>query len=64
MLDQVIRFFDIDVNYDLNIMTHNQTLHQLTSDLISRITNEILLKESFDFVFVQGQTRACSEKCY
>jgi len=56
MLDQVIRFFDIDVNYDLNIMTHNQTLHQLTSDLISRITNEILLKESFDFVFVQGDT--------
>lgn len=56
MLDQVLEFFAIDVDYDLNIMTHNQTLHQLTADLISRITNEILLKEKFDFVFVQGDT--------
>src|SRR6478672_6113687 len=56
MLDQVLNFFDIKVDYDLNIMKHNQTLHQLTSDLISRITNEILLKEHFDYVFVQGDT--------
>lgn len=56
MLDQVLSFFEIKVDYDLNIMTPNQTLHQLTADLISRITNEILLKDSFDFVFVQGDT--------
>jgi UDP-N-acetylglucosamine 2-epimerase (non-hydrolysing) len=56
MLDQVLDFFSIKVDYDLNIMTPNQTLHQLTADLISRITNEILLKESFDYVFVQGDT--------
>lgn len=56
MLDQVLVFFDIKVDYDLNIMKPNQTLHQLTSDLISRITNEILLKETFDYVFVQGDT--------
>ncbi|HLF51753.1 non-hydrolyzing UDP-N-acetylglucosamine 2-epimerase [Flavobacterium sp.] len=56
MLDQVLSFFEIKVDYDLNIMTPNQTLHQLTADLISRITNEILLKEHFDFVFVQGDT--------
>ena len=56
MLDQVLNFFEIKVDYDLNIMTPNQTLHQLTSDLISRITNEILLKEHFDYVFVQGDT--------
>jgi UDP-N-acetylglucosamine 2-epimerase (non-hydrolysing) len=56
MLDQVLAFFEIKVDYDLNIMTPNQTLHKLTSDLISRITNEILLKEHFDFVFVQGDT--------
>lgn len=56
MLDQVLHFFDIKVDYDLNIMTPNQTLHQLTSDLISKITNEILLKEDFDYVFVQGDT--------
>jgi UDP-N-acetylglucosamine 2-epimerase (non-hydrolysing) len=56
MLDQVLSFFSIKVDYDLNIMKPNQTLHQLTADLISRITNEILLKESFDYVFVQGDT--------
>jgi len=56
MLDQVISFFDIKVDYDLNIMKPNQTLHQLTSDLITKITNEILLKETFDYVFVQGDT--------
>lgn len=56
MLDQVLSFFEICVDYDLNVMTPDQTLHQLTADLISRITNEILLKESFDFVFVQGDT--------
>ncbi|WP_445718542.1 non-hydrolyzing UDP-N-acetylglucosamine 2-epimerase [Flavobacterium sp.] len=56
MLDQVLSFFSIKVDYDLNIMKPNQTLHQLTSDLILRITNEILLKESFDYVFVQGDT--------
>lgn len=56
MLDQVLHFFNINVDYDLNIMKPNQTLHQLTADLISRITEEILSKESFDFVFVQGDT--------
>jgi UDP-N-acetylglucosamine 2-epimerase (non-hydrolysing) len=56
MLDQVVSFFDIKVDYDLNIMKPNQTLHDLTANLISKITNEILLKESFDYVFVQGDT--------
>ena len=56
MLDQVIDFFDIKVDFDLNIMKHNQTLHQLTSDLIERITTDILLTDSFDYVFVQGDT--------
>ncbi|WP_412464803.1 non-hydrolyzing UDP-N-acetylglucosamine 2-epimerase [Flavobacterium mekongense] len=56
MLDQVLSFFEIKVDYDLNIMKPNQSLHQLTSDLITRITNEILQKEHFDYVFVQGDT--------
>ncbi len=56
MLDQIVSFFEIPVDYDLNVMVHNQTLHQLTSTLISRITDEVLLKEKFDLVFVQGDT--------
>ncbi len=56
MLDQVLSFFEIKVDYDLNVMKPNQTLHELTSTLISKITSDILAKESFDFVFVQGDT--------
>ena len=56
MLDQVVNFFEIKIDYDLNIMKPNQTLHQLTSDLVTRITNEILLQEKFDYIFIQGDT--------
>jgi UDP-N-acetylglucosamine 2-epimerase (non-hydrolysing) len=56
MLDQVLSFFEIKVDYDLNVMEPNQTLHELTSNLISKITSDILLKEHFDLVFVQGDT--------
>ncbi len=56
MLDQVLSFFEIPVDYDLNVMKPNQTLHELTSNLISKITSDILLKEHFDLVFVQGDT--------
>lgn len=56
MLDQVLDFFKIDVDYDLNIMKPNQSLHELTSGLILKITEDILNKEDFDYVFVQGDT--------
>ncbi|WP_445714522.1 non-hydrolyzing UDP-N-acetylglucosamine 2-epimerase [Flavobacterium sp.] len=56
MLDQVLNFFNIKVDYDLNIMKPNQSLHELTSNLILKITEEILYKEDFDYVFVQGDT--------
>lgn len=56
MLDQVLAFFEITVDFDLNIMTPNQSLHDLTANLVVRITNEVLLKDHFDFVVVQGDT--------
>ena len=56
MLDQVLDFFKIDIDYDLNIMKPNQSLHELTSSLILKITEDILNKEDFDYVFVQGDT--------
>lgn len=56
MLDQVLDFFKINVDYDLNIMKPNQSLHELTANLILKITEEILEKEDFDYVFVQGDT--------
>lgn len=56
MLDQVLDFFKINVDYDLNIMKPNQSLHELTSNLILKITEEILQKEDFDYIVVQGDT--------
>lgn len=56
MLDQVLEFFGITPDYDLDIMTPGQSLHQLTATLVSRITSEILEREPFDLVFVQGDT--------
>lgn len=56
MLDQVLTFFSIKADFDLDVMMPNQTLHGLTATLVERITKEILLKEPFDLVFVQGDT--------
>ena len=55
ILDQVLNFFDIDVDYDLNLMKPNQNLYSLTGEII------ISLKDVFedfkpDYVFVHGDT--------
>ena len=55
MLDQVLDFFQIEPDYDLNIMQSGQTLHGLTARLLESI------KPIFDdfkpqFVFVHGDT--------
>lgn len=55
MLNQVIEFFKITVNYNLELMTPNQTLNSLSSKIISSI-EDVLLKEKPDFVFVHGDT--------
>lgn len=55
MLDQVLKLFDIEPQYDLNVMTQNQTLSDLTSKVLSGIT-KVLKKEKPDIVFVQGDT--------
>jgi UDP-N-acetylglucosamine 2-epimerase (non-hydrolysing) len=56
MLDQVLAFFDIIPDYDLNIMKPNQTLHQLTADLITEVTTKILQDKTWHLIFVQGDT--------
>ena len=53
MLQQVINFFDIKIDYDLHIMEPNQTLFKITSKIIERIEN-VLNKFNPDFIFVQG----------
>ncbi len=55
MLDQVLNVFDIKPEYDLNIMKPNQTLTQITIDVLKGIEN-IIIKEKPDLVLVHGDT--------
>jgi len=55
MLDQVLDFFNISPDYDLDLMKPGQNLYGLTADII---TNLKPVLESFepDYVFVHGDT--------
>jgi UDP-N-acetylglucosamine 2-epimerase (non-hydrolysing) len=55
MLDDVIEFFGVKADYDLNIMQSNQTLEELTSRLLIKIS-KILEEYKPNLVFVQGDT--------
>lgn len=55
MLDQVLEFFNIKPDYDLNLMKPNQNLYSLTSDIISEM-KPVLEDFKPDYVFVHGDT--------
>lgn len=55
MLDQVLQVFDIHPNYDLDIMRTNQTLAQLTADVLTRVET-VVADVKPDWVLVQGDT--------
>lgn len=55
MLDQVLEFFDIVPEYDLNLMKPNQNLYSLTSDIILEL-KEVLEDFQPDYVYVHGDT--------
>jgi UDP-N-acetylglucosamine 2-epimerase (non-hydrolysing) len=55
MLDQVLDFFEIVPDYDLNLMKLNQNLYTLTSDIILGL-QPILDEFKPDYVFVHGDT--------
>ena len=55
MLYQVLRNFEIEPTYDLELMTTGQTLNSLLSKVISGI-GDILNKRQYDLVIVQGDT--------
>lgn len=55
MLDQVLDFFNIAVDYDLNLMRPNQNLFGLTALIITEL-KEVLEDFKPDFVFVHGDT--------
>lgn len=55
MLDQVLDFFEIIPDYDLDLMKPNQNLYSLTSDIITGL-KPILEDFRPDFVYVHGDT--------
>lgn len=55
MLDQVLDIFDIVPDYDLAIMKENQTLFDVTTNILNNI-RPILEKERPDMVLVHGDT--------
>jgi UDP-N-acetylglucosamine 2-epimerase (non-hydrolysing) len=59
MLDQVLSFFEIIPDYDLNLMRPGQNLFQLTADVIVGL-KPILEEFMPDIVFVHGDTTTSS----
>ena len=58
MLDQVLELFDIQPDYDLNIMKPGQDLHEITTRIINDL--KIVYRESKpDLVLVHGDTTTC-----
>lgn len=55
MLDQVLSFFQIIPDFDLDLMKPGQNLFDLTADIISGLRS-ILLDFKPDYVFVHGDT--------
>lgn len=55
MLDQVLEFFDIVPEYDLNLMKPNQNLYSLTGDIIVGL-KDVLEEFQPDYVYVHGDT--------
>ncbi len=55
MLDQVLDFFDIIPDYDMDLMKPNQNLHSLTADIITGL-KFILEDYKPHYVYVHGDT--------
>lgn len=55
MLDQVLKVFQTEPDYDLGIMSKNQSLTDITVNIISNL-NTIISKELPDMILVHGDT--------
>lgn len=55
MLDQVLDLFDIQPDYDLNIMRPGQSLQDLTAAVFSEL-GPIVAEEKPDWILIQGDT--------
>lgn len=55
MLDQVLKVFDIEPDISLDLMTHNQTLSEITASMLQSIQN-VVSDVQPDWIVVQGDT--------
>jgi UDP-N-acetylglucosamine 2-epimerase len=55
MLDQMLNVFDIQPNYDLDVMLPGQTLSQITANILTRL-DHVVAQERPNWVLVQGDT--------
>lgn len=55
MLDQVLEFFQLVPDYDLDLMQPNQSLNLLSAKILSEM-DVILEREHFDLILVHGDT--------
>ncbi len=58
MLDQVLNFFSIEPDFNLNIMKKNQDLFDITCSVLLAL-REIIREVKPDVVFVHGDTTTC-----
>ena len=62
MLDPLLRFFAIEPDHDLDIMTEDQDLFGLTASLMPKL-KEVIGEEAPDIVVVQGDTTSTFCAC-
>ena len=61
MLDDVLNFFRIKPDYDLNIMKPNQSLFDITADGLKGI-QDVLSEYQADNIFVEGDTTTSPDR--
>ncbi len=59
MLDQVLDFFEIMLDYDLDLMQPNQSLNQLSANILNEM-DLVFEKEKSGLVLVQGDTTSAA----
>lgn len=62
LLDGVIELFNIRIDYDLDLMKSNQSLHQLTAGIING-AQSVITRSNPNFILVQGDTTTAMACC-
>lgn len=55
MIEPLLKLFNIQINYDLDIMVGNQSLEHITIAVLTKM-KDIIAKEKPDYLLVQGDT--------